>query len=222
MAEAIKLKASVRERVGKGAARAVRREGLVPAVIYGDKKAPEAISLDYNELFKELNTGHFMSRVYQIELDGNTSDVLARDVHLDPVKDKPMHVDFLRIGAGTVVSVQVSVNFLNDEECPGLKEGGVLNIVRHELDLTCKPTAIPEMIEVDLTGLNIGDSIHISAITLPEGVTSTITDRDFTIATIAMAAVMTADDDVAPEDMETEVEGEEGGEDSEEGGEEKS
>ena len=205
MSNSAQLKASVRERVGKGAARAIRREGKVPAVIYGDNKAPVTISLDYNQVLKELHSGHFLSTVYDIELDGEKNSVLARDCQVDPVKDLPVHVDFLRVGKGTVVSVQVPVSFINEEAAPGLKEGGVLNVVRHELELTCSPANIPESIEIDLSGLAIGDSVHISNVTLPEGVTSTITDRDFTIATIAGAAVEESDDegeDEASEDAE--------------------
>lgn len=214
MSNSAQLKASVRERVGKGAARAVRREGKVPAVIYGDNKAPVTISLDFNEILKELNSGHFLSTVYDIEVDGNTSQVLARDCQVDPLKDLPVHVDFLRVGKGTVVSVQVPVNFINEEEAPGLKEGGVLNVVRHELELTCSPAKIPDEIEIDLSGLTIGDSIHISSVTLPEGVTSTITDRDFTIATIAAAAVVGSSDDAGEDDEAGE---EAGGDDAENG-----
>lgn len=220
MSGSVSLKASVRERVGKGAARAVRREGRVPAVIYGDNKAPETISLDYVEVLKELNTGHFLSTVYDLDVDGNSSQVLARDCQVDPVKDQPIHIDFLRVGKGTVVSVQVPVVFTNEEASPGLKEGGVLNIVRHELDLTCSPAKIPDEISIDVGSLNVGDSIHISDITLPEGVTSTITDRDFTIATVAAAAVVESDDDAEDEADDAaaeEAEGEGEGGDAEEG-----
>ncbi len=212
MSEVVELKASVRERVGKGAARAIRREGNVPAVIYGDKKAPEPITLDYIEVFKQLNTGQFMSTVYELDVAGKKTSVLAKDFQIDPVTDIPLHVDFLRIGKGTKVSVSVSVDFINDEESPGLKRGGALNIVRHELEITCAPNAIPNIITVDLTGLEIGASVHISDISLPEGVTSTISDRDFTIATITSAG---------PEEVEEEVVSEEGeGEEGEGEGEE--
>ncbi len=185
MAEAIELKAKVRERVGKGAARAARREGLVPAVIYGDKQAPEAISLDYTDVLKQLNTGNFLSTVYNLDVDGKKTAVLPRDIQVDPIKDFPMHVDFLRVNKDSKIAVEVSVHFINDEKSPGLKRGGVLNIVRHEVELLCPIDNIPESIEVDLDGAAIGDTIHISDIKLPEGITPTITDRDFTVATIA-------------------------------------
>lgn len=194
MSDVVELKASVRERVGKGAARAERREGLVPAVIYGDNKAPEAITLPYKEIYKQLHTGQFLSTVFEIDVNGKKSQVLARDCQVHPVKDFPMHVDFLRIGKGTKVSVSVAVQFLNEDTCPGLKKGGALNVVRHELELTCAPNAIPDVIEVDLGDVDIGASIHISDVTLPEGVTSTITDRDFTVATIASSGPTEKDD----------------------------
>lgn len=214
MSDVVQLKASVRERVGKGAARAVRRQGLVPAVIYGDNKAPEPISLDYVEIFKQLHTGHLLSTVYEIDVEGKKTQVLARDCQVDPIKDLPMHVDFLRVSKGTKVSVQVPVHFLNEETCPGLKRGGALNIVRHELDLTCAPAAIPDQIDIDLASYDIGDSIHISDIKLPEGVTSTITDRDYTIVTItgAMAEEVDEDEEDVAEDSAEESSDDDGAE----------
>ena len=200
MSDVVQLKASVRERVGKGAARAVRREGLVPGVIYGDNKAPEPISLKFVDVYKQLNTGLFLSTVFEIDLDGKKTQVLARDCQVDPIKDLPVHVDFLRIGKGTKVSVSVPVHFTNEDICPGLKRGGALNVVRHELDLTCAPNLIPEMIEIDLSEAEIGTSIHISAVQLPEGVTSTITDRDFTIVTVTGAGPTEKDEDAADEE----------------------
>ncbi len=218
MSDVVQLKASVRERVGKGAARAVRRQGLVPGVIYGDNKAPQAISLDYVNVLKQLHTGLFLSTVFEIEVDGKKTQALARDCQVDPIKDKPLHVDFLRIGKGTKVSVAVPVHFLNEETCPGLKRGGALNVVRHELELTCAPNVIPEMIEVDLAEAEIGTSIHISAITLPEGVTPTITDRDFTIVTVTGAGpAQDEEDDAETEaDAEAEAEATDGAEDKKE------
>ncbi|MGI9385513.1 MAG: 50S ribosomal protein L25/general stress protein Ctc [Methyloligellaceae bacterium] len=185
MAETIELKAAARERIGKGAAREVRRQGRVPAVVYGEKKTPEKISLESRELWQQVKTGTFLSTVFTIDLDGSKTRVIPRDLQLDPVRDFPVHVDFLRLGEGASITVEVPVNFLNEEDSPGLKRGGVLNIVRHAIEVLCPVDAIPERIEADLTGLEIGDSIHISAITLPDGVEPTITDRDFTVATIA-------------------------------------
>jgi large subunit ribosomal protein L25 len=181
------LKATARARAGKGAARQARREGLVPAVIYGDGKPPETIALDYVELWKQVLKGHFTSTVFEIDLEGKKHRVIPRDLQVDPVKDQPIHVDFLRIGKDGLIRVAVPVRFINDALSPGLKRGGVLNIVRHDIEVTCPYDKIPPFFEVDLTGLEIGRSIHISAITLPEGVTPTIRDRDFTVATVAGA-----------------------------------
>ncbi len=185
MAEAVELKAQVRDRVGKGSARAARREGLVPAVIYGNKQAPKAITLEYRIILQQVNTGNFLSTLYSIDVDGKKTQVLPRDIQFDPIRDIPVHVDFLRVSAKDKIAVEVSVHFINDEKSPGLKLGGVLNIVRHEVELMCPVNDIPESIEVDLEGREIGESIHISDVKLPENITPKITDRDFTIATIA-------------------------------------
>ncbi len=183
----IELKATARPRAGKGAARQARREGKVPAVIYGDGKPPETIALDYNELWKQVLKGHFTSTVFEVEIEGKKNRVIPRDLQVDPIKDQPIHVDFLRIGKDGLIRVEVPVRFVNDALSPGLKRGGVLNIVRHDIEVTCPYDKIPVFFDVDLTGLEIGRSVHISAVKLPEGVQPTIKDRDFTIATIAGA-----------------------------------
>ena len=188
MAETIELKVEARDSVGKGAARAIRRQGLVPGVIYGDKKPPEPITIPRKILWKHVQTGGFLSTVFMLDLGGRKTQVIPRDVHFDPVRDFPIHVDFLRLAKGAEVTVEVSVNFLNEESCPGLKRGGVLNVVRHDIEVSCPATSIPEQIDVDLGSLDIGDSIHISDISLPDNVTPTITDRDFTIVTLAGAS----------------------------------
>ena len=185
MADAIELKAKVRDRVGKGAARAARREGLVPAVIYGNKQPPEAVNIEYRIILQQVNTGHFLSTVYNIDINGKKTQVIPRDIQFDIVKDFPMHVDFLRVSKESKVDVEVPVHFINEEKSPGLKLGGVLNIVRHEVELMCPIDNIPDSIEVNLDGAKIGDTIHISDVTLPEGIIPKITDRDFTVATIA-------------------------------------
>ncbi len=185
------LKAEAREKVGKGSARAVRREGKVPAVIYGEKQPPLAIALSYKEIYYKIHGGGFKTTVATIDVDGKKIRVLPKDYQMDPVKDFPMHVDFLRVGKNSVVTVNVPVHFLNEDASPGIKRGGVLNIVRHEVELTVPADKIPDAIEVDLKGLKIGDIIHISSVKLPKGVELTITDRDFTIATIAAPAVLT-------------------------------
>lgn len=219
MADINELSAVVRERVGKGASRAVRKQGLVPAVIYGDNKNPEAISVEIGVLEKALSTGTFMSTLYTIDVDGDRSQVIARDVQFDKVRDFPVHVDFLRLKKGATIAVEVQVNFLNEEESPGLRRGGVLNVVRYTVEVTCPAARIPESLDADLTGLDIGDSIHISAIALPEDVEPTITDRDFTVATIAAPAGLQSEDGEAG--YEEGIEGEEGvadGEAAAEGG----
>ena len=183
--ETYELKAQLRDRTGKGASREYRRNAMVPAVIYGDKKEPLPIALPFKELSLRLNAGGFMTTLATIDVNGEKHQVLPKDFQVDPVREFITHVDFLRISASSRVTVVIPVHFLNEEACPGLKRGGVLNIVRHEVELEVPATAIPDAIEIDLTGREIGDSIHISHVKLPEGAKPTITDRDFTIATIA-------------------------------------
>ncbi|MGO7165743.1 50S ribosomal protein L25/general stress protein Ctc [Rhizobium leguminosarum] len=185
--ETYELKAEARERVGKGSARDLRRNGLIPAVIYGDKQAPIAIALNTNEVTKRIHAGGFMTTVATIDVDGKKHKVLPKDYQLDPVRDFTMHVDFLRVSGNTQVTVEIPVHFINEEKSPGLKVGGVLNIVRHEVEVHCPADAIPEFFNIDLSGKKIGDSIHIAEVTLPMGVTPVI-DRDFTIATIIAPA----------------------------------
>jgi large subunit ribosomal protein L25 len=224
MANVVNFPAEARERAGKGAARALRRDGRVPGVIYGNKQEPVMISVDPIELFKQINQPGFFGRVFEIEVDGNTHRVLPRDMQFDPVTDRPIHVDFMRFSASTRVNVEVAVHFLNEEDCPGLRHGGVLNVVRHAIELRCAPDNIPEYLELDLAEADIGDSMHISAIALPEGVQLTITDRDFTVATIAAPTIVEETEDEEGEEGEeraeaAESEEEEGGDDAEEGGE---
>jgi large subunit ribosomal protein L25 len=190
MAQTSVLKAEVRDRVGKGAARSVRREDKVPAVIYGEKKPPIMISLPQRETTRRLHAGGFLTHLVQIEIGGETIRAIPKDYQLDPVRDFLIHVDFLRVGEGARLTIAVPVHFKNHLESPGLKRGGVLNVVRYAIDMVVPADAIPEYVEVDLTGLDIGDGVHISAITLPEGATPTIKNRDFTIATIAGAAAV--------------------------------
>ena len=211
------LKATARKRSGKGASRQARREGKVPAVIYGDGQPPETIALDYDELWKQVLKGHFTSTVFEINVEGTKKHVIPRDLQVDPIKDKPIHVDFLRIGKQGLIRVQVPVRFINEGQSPGLKRGGVLNIVRHEIEVTCPYDKIPAHFEIDLTGLEIGRSIHISAVSLPDGVTPTIKGRDFTIATIAGRVKQEEEEvaAVAPEEgAAPEADGEEAGDDA--------
>jgi large subunit ribosomal protein L25 len=217
MSDVTSISAEVRERAGKGAARATRRSGMVPGVIYGSKKDPAMISLQAKELIRHMSTSGFFARLYDVELGKGKERVLARDVQLDPVTDHPIHIDFLRVSATTTVTVAVPVVFINEEDCPGLTMGGVLNVVRYEIDLVCRADAIPQQLEVDLTGLEFGDGAHISNVKLPDGVEPTITDRDFTIVTIAAPV---AEVEEVEEDAEDLVEGEEAEAATEEAGEE--
>jgi len=179
-----------RDRAGKGAARAVRREGLVPGVIYGDKKEPVLIKMDARPLWVALNKGGFYARQYNLDMDGEGFRVMAQAVQFHPVTDAIMHVDFLRVSATSRVTAEVPVHFLNEDRCPGIKKGGVLNIVRHDIELVGTPDAMPNHLDIDLSGFDVGDSIHISAVTMPDGVAPTITDRDFTIATVTAPSSM--------------------------------
>lgn len=184
MAAAKELKAQARSGVGKGAARALRREGLIPAVIYGNKLAPETIAISYKDAMKHIYAGGFLSHVITLDVDGKKHQVIPRDYQLDPVKDFALHVDFLRVSAKSKINVQVPVHFINEEQSPGLKRGGTLNVVHHHLDLTVSADKIPEFIEVDLAGKDIGDTIHISNIKLPAGAVDHSHEADVTIATL--------------------------------------
>ena len=190
MSDALTLPAELRERAGKGASRELRREGRVPAVIYGGKEDPLAIHVEAKELARQLGSGHFMNSIVMIEVAGKTVRVLPKDVALHPVTDRPLHVDFLRLSKDDKIQVAVPVVFVNEEESPGLKKGGVLNVVRHELELVCESDKIPDDIQIDVTGLEVGDSIHISQVKLPAGSASAITDRDFTIVTVVAPSGM--------------------------------
>jgi len=190
MSEALTLPAEARDRAGKGASRALRREGRVPAVIYGGKEEPTPIHVEAKELVRQLGSGHFMNSIVMIDIGGKQVRTLPKDVTLHPVTDRPVHVDFLRLSKDSKIHVAVPVVFVNEEASPGLKKGAVLNVVRHELELVCESDKIPEEIQLDVTGLEVGDSIHISHVKLPEGSASAITDRDFTIATIVAPSAM--------------------------------
>jgi large subunit ribosomal protein L25 len=210
MAASYELKASARDRVGKGAARALRREGLLPAVIYGDKKPALPITIPVKETTLTLHKGGFTAQIGTIDIDGEKHQVIAKDYQLHPVRDDVLHVDFLRVAKGSTLTVEIPVHFLNEETCPGLKKGGVLNIVRHTVEMTVPADSIPEALELDLAEADLGDSLHVSLIKLPEGCEPTITDRDFTIATIASPAGLKETDEGEEEEAT-----EEGGEEAE-------
>jgi large subunit ribosomal protein L25 len=224
MSEQLTLSAETRERAGKGASRVLRREGRVPAVVYGANEEPLAIHLEEKVLVKALSTGHFMNSVVMIAAGGAPVRTLPKDVQFHPVTDRPLHVDFLRISEHAKVTVAVPIAFTDEDKSKGLKRGGVLNAVRHELELVCDAAEIPEEVEISLAGLDIGDSLHISAVTLPKGTESAITDRDFTIATIVapsglkMEAEDAAAEAAAPETADVPLVGEGEAEGAAEGG----
>ncbi len=194
MSETLTLPAETRERAGKGASRALRREGRVPAVVYGGNEEPISIHLEEKELRRQLGTGHFFNSVVEVEVGGKKVRTLPKDVAFHPVTDRPLHADFLRLSKDSKVHVNVPVVFANEDASPGLKKGGVLNIVRHDLDLVCEADKIPENVTIDVTGLEVGDAIHISNVTLPKGTESGITDRDFTIATIVAPSALKSEE----------------------------
>ena len=213
MADTTIINGNLRNSTGKGSARAARRAGRIPAIIFGDKKETISIDIEEREYKKIMNQSGIFSRLLDLSVDGKTNLVLTRDIQFHPVSENPLHVDFLRIGKGSNINVSVPVSFINEELSPGLKTGGVLNTVRFELELMCPADSIPEKIEINLEGLVVGDSIKISSVNLPDGVSSTITDRDFTIATIAAPTVMsevsteeTAETEETEESSETDSE----------------
>ncbi len=205
MSDQLTLSADARERAGKGASRDLRRNGRVPAVIYGNKEAPQGVHVEEKALMKALMTGHFFNSVVMIETGGAKVRTLPKDVQFHPVTDRPLHADFLRIGEHSEVHVDVPVKFIDEALSPGMKRGAVLNVVRHELELVCDAAMIPDDIEISLAGLDVGDSVHISAVTLPAGAKSAITDRDFTIATlVAPSGLKSAEGDTSKAEGEAE------------------
>ena len=211
MSEQLTLPAEARDRAGKGASRALRREGRVPAVVYGEKKEPLSIHVEEKLLNKMLSTGHFMNSVVMVDFAGQAHRTLPKAVDFHPVTSRPIHVDFLRIGEHTMLTVAIPVRFDNEEASPGLKRGGVLNVVQHELQLVCDAASIPNEIHIPLDGLEIGDTIHISQVRLPEGTKPANEDEDFTVATIVAPSAMKAEEEEeAPEgEVPTVEEGEE-------------
>ena len=203
MADVVSLAAEVRSRAGKGGAREQRRAGQIPAVIYGEKQDPLMIALDGAEMLKQLRRPGFMTHVFEIDLKGRKERVLPREVQHDPVSGKPLHIDFMRFSASTKINVDVEVRFENEDRSPGLKRGGVLNIVRHTIELICKPDAIPEYVRVDLTGLEMGDVLHLDALTLPPGVEIGEDDPKATIASVAAPSTGEAAEPAAEEEAET-------------------
>jgi len=189
MSELTTIAAKKRDRAGKGGARAARRAGLIPAVIYGDKQPPLPISVEPKQLLRIMTGEGFLTHRMAIDVEGTKLEVLPRDVQLDPVTDRPVHFDFLRLGAGSIITVDVPVHFRNEAASPGIKRGGILNVIRHAITVRTRADQIPEFFEVDLTGLEIGHSVHLSALNLPEGVRIVSREKNATIASVAPPTV---------------------------------
>jgi large subunit ribosomal protein L25 len=215
MAEMSVLEATSREGSGKGAARAARRDGFVPGVVYGAGKDPVSINIKHNVLLKSLKAGRFLSTLINLKVDGEDNRVICRAVQRDVVKDLPIHADFLRLGVNSRLRLMIPVEFINEEGSPGLRKGGVLTVVRNEVELNVRASDIPDHLTVDLTGLDIGDTAKISDIALPAGTTPTITDRDFMIANISAPSAVLSEDTEEGEEGEA---GEDGAEDEAEEG----
>ena len=207
MAKTPVIEATSREGVGKGAARAARRDGFVPGIVYGGGQDPVSINIKDNVLLKALKAGRFLTTLLNLKVDGEDNRVICRAIQRHVVKDKPIHADFLRLSQNSRINLMIPVEFINEEECPGLRQGGVLTVVRNEIEMKVRASDIPEDISVDLTGLEIGDTVKISDITLPRGAVPTITDRNFMIANISAPTVLAVE-----EDEEEGIEGEEGAE----------
>ena len=215
------LKAEKRTTLGKGKSRALRREGKTPAIIYGDAKNPIAIAIDTRSINNELRKPGFLTRLYDLQLEEETVRVLPQDVAVHPVNDNAEHIDFLRVNENTKVTIEIPVSFINEENSPGIKRGGILNVTRYSIEVICPVANIPEKFDFDLTNLEIGDSIHFSNTQIDESVTPTITDRDFTIASIVAPSILTTDEseteETEGEEEDSEVETEETAEDKKEG-----
>ena len=198
----ININVTKREKTGKSNSKSLRNEGKIPAVIYGDKGESGCIFLEYQDIIKEISKTGFLSTVFNLNINKKKVKVLPREIQTDPLDDKPIHIDFLRVTPESKINISVPIIFINEEKSPGLKGGGVLNTVRRELDLICQIKNIPEKLEADLTGLEVGSVIHMSNIELPEGVSPVISDRDFTIATIAAPTIMTVEEEKPEEEAE--------------------
>lgn len=220
MAESPVIEATSRQASGKGAARAARREGYVPGVVYGDKKDPVPINIKYNDLIRALKAGRFLSTLINLKVDGQDNRVICRNVQRDVVKDLPIHADFLRLSETAKIALYIPVEFEHRDQCPGLRQGGVLTVVRGEVELKVPASDIPDHITVDLTGLEIGDVVKISNVQLPRGIAPTITDRDFVIANISAPSAIVAEEEEEAEEAEEMAEAEAG--EAEEGAEESS
>lgn len=207
MSDIVKMSVEHRPGVGKGAARTARRAGFVPGVIYGGKEDPVSIQIKGNELLKTLNKGGFYTTIFEIDVAGTAHRVIPKAIQKNNLNGLPVHVDFMRLVKGASVVVEIPVEFVNEKASPGLERGGVLNIVRHAIELDVPADAMPDVIEIDLAGFDLGDGIHISHVKLPKGAKPTITDRDFTIATIATPSALASSDNTSDEEGGDEASG---------------
>ncbi len=201
MSETVTFVAERRQPRGKGGAREARRAGRVPAIIYGREQEPMAISVDLVALDKQLHSHGFFARVFEIDLEGHKLRALVRDCQRDPVIGRPLHVDFLSVSAATMVDVDVDVLFENEDKCPGIKNGGVLNIVLHQIPLRCQADQIPDNVRIDLAGLEIGDVVHLTDVALPAGTEVSAADADATVASIAAPTVAVVEEPVEPSEV---------------------
>ena len=213
MAELPVLEATSRDGVGKGAARQARRDGYVPGVVYGGGQDPVAINIRHNVLLKSLKAGKFLSTLINLKVDDGDNTVICRGVQRDVVRDLPIHADFQRLSSNSRISLFIPVEFVNEDDCPGLRQGGNLTVVRNEVELRVTAGDIPEQLTVDLSGLEIGDTVKISDITLPSGTRTVISGRDFMIATIAPPTAIIEDEVEDEDDLDAEIDGEGEGED---------
>jgi large subunit ribosomal protein L25 len=197
MSETLALKADARPKAGKGASRAARRAGQVPCVIYGAKQAPDAIAVSENDVRKLIKTGHFTTAIIEIDVAGKKQQALMRDIQLHPVSERPVHIDFLRVDANTKVYVKVPVHFKDQLDSPGIKRGGVLNIVHHEIELECPAGNIPDEVMISLAGLDVGATIHLADVLLPAGIKPHVREKDFTVATIIAPSSLVSSDAAA-------------------------
>lgn len=197
MTQVVTLAAQLRDRAGKGTAHALRRENRVPAVIYGDGKPPQMISMDANLVRRYAHKTGFFTHLFDLEVDGKKHRVLPRDAQFDRVTDVVLHVDFLRVSAATTVRVAVPVQFINADKSPGIKRGGTLNVVHHEIEVLCSPDRIPEKFEISLEGLQVGEAVHLSDLKLPEGVKAASSEKDFAIASVAVPSGIRAESEAA-------------------------
>jgi large subunit ribosomal protein L25 len=205
MSDIISLETEIRSKLGKGSARATRRAGLLPAIVYGGSQEPQAIAVDPRLIHKEMQKNDFFTKLLDLKIAGKTERVIPRDIQFDPVTDVPLHLDLMRVSKDSRITVSVPIHFLNEEKSPGIKRGGILNIVLHKVELSCLADEIPDQLTVDLTGLEIHDAIHLHDMKLPQNATALHAERDMTIATIVSPTKATKAEEAEENAAATEV-----------------